>query len=411
MKTRAAQKSATENVAANNAPSTADLEMANVADLTIVSVAADVPIVFNYVVLQKVKSEGKCSSSNSWIVDGLLTDVITNTKTEVIVKLVERDRIVKAENEFRIMNILYKDSTSNHDYFIAPLSPSLLHGSKGQINGHGGEDCSMYVGIAMEKGIRNMKARVEGGSNLTINGAKLEAEKLLNIIIAAERAKVVLMDFKLSNIVLVADHNGLHLKAVDFENSCKVNGPISTDTSPFYSCPEVARWVVGGCLPSETPLASHKMDVMSYGFCVYEIATKVVYNGKSRNFWENGGVTSGQVDAHSVNMALASLTDERVTANLEKTFVGAHYGNLRSFLQQALRVDPEARSSGVRLLNQSSFLGSAERTLDHTGLGAQVMGLGAQVTKQQNLILFLFDHFFFLIFLLFLLFYSSVVSR
>ena len=395
MKTRAAQKSATENVAANNAPSTADLEMANVADLTIVSVAADVPIVFNYVVLQKVKSEGKCSSSNSWIVDGLLTDAITNTKTEVIVKLVERDRIEKAENEFRIMNILYKDSTSNHDYFIAPLSPSLLHGSKGQINGHGGEDCSMYVGIAMEKGIRNMKARVEGGSNLTINGAKLEAEKLLNIIIAADQAKVVLMDFKLSNIVLVADHNGLHLKAVDFENSCKVNGPISTDTSPFYSCPEVARWVIGGCLQSETPLASHKMDVMSYGFCVYEIATKVVYNGKSRNFWENGGVTSGQVDAHSVNMALASLTDERVTANLEKTFVGAHYGNLRSFLQQALRVDPEARSSGVRLLNQSSFLGSAERTLDHTGLGAQVMGLGAQVTKQQNLILFLFDHFFF----------------
>ena len=395
MKTRAAQKSATENVAANNAPSTADLEMANVADLTIVSVAADVPIVFNYVVLQKVKSEGKCSSSNSWIVDGLLTDAITNTKTEVIVKLVERDRIEKAENEFRIMNILYKDSTSNHDYFIAPLSPSLLHGSKGQIKGHGGEDCSMYVGIAMERGIRNMKARVESGSNLTINGAKLEAEKLLNIIIAAERAKVVLMDFKLSNIVLVADHNGLHLKAVDFENSCKVNGPISTDTSPFYSCPEVARWVIGGCLQSETPLASHKMDVMSYGFCVYEIATKVVYNGKSRSFWENGGVTSGQVDAHSVNMALASLTDEQVTANLEKTFVGAHYGNLRSFLHQALRVDPEARSSGVRLLNQSSFLGSAERTLDHTGLGAQVMGLGAQVTKQQNLILFLFDHFFF----------------
>jgi serine/threonine protein kinase len=398
LKTRAAQKSATENVAANNAPSTADLEMANVADLTIVSVAADVPIVFNYVVLQKVKSEGKCSSSNSWIVDGLLTDAITNTKTEVIVKLVERDRIGKAKNEFRIMNILYKDSTSNHDCFIAPLSPSLLHGSKGQIKGHGGEDCSMYVGIAMEKGIRNMKARVEGGSNLTINGAKLEAEKLLNIIIAAERAEVVLMDFKLSNIVLVADHNGLHLKAVDFENSCKVNGPISTDTSPFYSCPEVARWVIGGCLPSETPLASHKMDVMSYGFCVYEIATKVVYNGKSRSFWENGGVTSGQVDAHSVNMALASLTDEQVTANLEKTFVGAHYGNLRSFLQQALRVDPEARSSGVRLLNQSSFLGSAERTLDHTGLGAQVMGLGAQVTKQQYLILFLFDHFF-LIFL------------
>jgi hypothetical protein len=45
---------------------------------------------------------------------------------------------------------------------------------------------------------------------------------------------------------------------------------------------------------------------------------------------------------------------------------------LRSFLQQALRVDPEARSSGVRLLNQSSFLGSTERTLDQTGLGAQV---------------------------------------
>jgi serine/threonine protein kinase len=401
LKTRAAQKSATENVEANSAPSTADQEMANVADLTIVSVAADMSVkesILNYVVLQTVKSEGKCSSSNSWIVEGLLTDVITNTKTEVIVKLVEKDRIGKAENEFRIMNILYKDATPNHDYFIAPLSPSLLHGSKGQIQGHKGEDCTMYVGIAMEKGIRNMNSRVKGGSNLTINGAKLEAEKLLNIIIAADQAQVVLMDFKLSNIVLVADHNGLHLKAIDFDCSCQANDPISTDTSAFYSCPEVARWVIRGCLPSETPLASHKMDVMSYGLCVYEIATKVVYNGKSKSFWENGGVTCGQVDAHSVNMALASLTDEQVTANLEKTFVGAHYGNLRSFLQQALRVDPEARSSGVRLLNQSSFLGSAERTLDHTGLSAQVMVLGTQVTKQQNLMHFLFCHFLFDVF-------------
>jgi Protein kinase domain len=382
-KIRAAQKKATENAAERSAPIAAATATAAAtaaaADHEMAIVAAAVPIkesILNFVALQKSKSEGKCSSSNSWIVDGLLTDVITNIKTEVIVKLVEKDRIEKAEKEFRIMNILYKDSTSNHDCFIAPLSPSLLDGSKGQIKGHGGEDCSMYVGIAMEKGIRNMKEILQGGSNLTINGVKLDAEKLLNIIIAADQAKVVLMDFKLSNIVRVADHNGLHLKAIDFECSCNVNDPITTDTTAFYSCPEVARWVVRGCLPSETPLASHKMDVMAYGFCVYEIASKVVYNGRSKSFWENAGVTSGQVDNHSVNMALASLTDEQVTANLERTFVGPHYGNLRSFLQQALRVDPEARSSGVRLLNQSSFLGSTERTLDQTGLGAQV-------TKQQ----------------------------
>jgi Protein kinase domain len=378
-KIRAAQKKATENAAERSAPIAAATATAAAADHEMAIVVAAVPIkesILNFVALQKSKSEGKCSSSNSWIVDGLLTDVITNIKTEVIVKLVEKDRIEKAEKEFRIMNILYKDSTSNHDCFIAPLSPSLLDGSKGQIKGHGGEDCSMYVGIAMEKGIRNMKEILQGGSNLTINGVKLDAEKLLNIIIAADQAKVVLMDFKLSNIVRVADHNGLHLKAIDFECSCNVNDPITTDTTAFYSCPEVARWVVRGCLPSETPLASHKMDVMAYGFCVYEIASKVVYNGRSKSFWENAGVTSGQVDNHSVNMALASLTDEQVTANLERTFVGPHYGNLRSFLQQALRVDPEARSSGVRLLNQSSFLGSTERTLDQTGLGAQV-------TKQQ----------------------------
>jgi hypothetical protein len=175
LKSRAAQKTATESVVAKSAPSTADLEMANVAhpttvnvahpttvnvahpttvnvahpttvnvahpttvnvapttanaaDLTVVDVAADVDAsikesVLSYVELQQLKSKGQCSSSNSWIVDGLLTDIVTNTKTEVIVKLVEKDRIGKAENEFRMMNILYKDSTSNHDYFIAPLSP------------------------------------------------------------------------------------------------------------------------------------------------------------------------------------------------------------------------------------------------------------------------------------------------
>jgi serine/threonine protein kinase len=362
---------------------------ASAADQEKAIVATDMSVegsIWSYVVLQRFKSEGKRSSSNSWIVDGLLTNVITNIKSEVMVKLIEKDRIEKAEKEIRIMNILYKDSTSNHDYFINPLSPSLLHGSKGQIKGHGGEDCSMYVGIAMEKGTRNMKDILQGGSNLTINGVKLDAKKLLNIIIAADQAKVVLMDFKLSNIVRVADHNGLHLKAIDFECSCNANDPISIDTTAFYSCPEVARWVIRGCLPSETPLASHKMDVMAYGFCIYEIASKVVYNGRSKSFWENGGVTSGQVDAHSVNLALASLTDKHVTANLEKTFVGSNYGNLRSFLQQALRVDPEARSSGARLLNQSSFLGSTERTLDQTGPGTQV-------TKLHIIILLLYDVF------------------
>ena len=341
---------------------------------------SDKETALNFVVLQKFKSEGKCSSSNSWIVDAVLTDAITNIKTEVMVKLVEKNRIEKAQNEFRIMNILYKDSTSNRDHFIAPLSSSLLHGSKGQIKGHEGEDCSMYIGIAMEKGIRNMKEKLQASSDLTINGAKLDAEKLLKIIIAAAQAKVVLMDFKLSNIVLVVDHNSIQLKAIDFDCSCNVNDPISTDTTAIYSCPEIARWVIKGCPPSEAPLASPKMDVMAYGFCVYEIASKLVYNGKSKSFWENGGLTGGQEDAHSVNMALASLTDKQVQANLERTFVGAHYGNLRSFLQQALRVDPEARSSGVRLLNQSSFLGSTERTLDQAGLSAQV-------TKQQNMIL------------------------
>lgn len=83
------------------------------------------------------------------------------------------------------------------------------------------------------------------------------------------------------------------------------------------------------------------------------------------------GVSSGEVSDHAVNMALSKLTDVIIKEILEKTFVGDHYGNLRSFLVEALHVKPETRQTGEWLLRRS-FLGRSDRTIDHKGLTAQV---------------------------------------
>jgi hypothetical protein len=115
------------------------------------------------------------------------------------------------------------------------------------------------------------------------------------------------------------------------------------------------------------------MDVMACGLCLYELATAIVYNGKSRTFWENGGVAHGQpINDRSINIALSELTDAKVMSILEKTFHSAQFGNLKSFLIEALRVDSDARSTGERLLSNSSFLGGTDRTVDQKGIMAKV---------------------------------------
>lgn len=232
------------------------------------------------VLLQKCITEGKSSSGNSWIVNGLLTDALTGIKTEVVVKLLNKDLIDRLKKEYRIMNVLHK---KDQDRFITPYS--FLDGSKGQILGYEGEDCSIYIGIAMEMGICSMREKLQEDSELSINDVKVYAEKLLKVVIVAAEAKVVLMDFKLANVVLVYDRRaGIRTKAIDFDCSRNLNELISTETSSCYSCPEVAKWVVKGCLSSETPKANSKMDIMAYGFCIFEIASILVY-GESKTFW------------------------------------------------------------------------------------------------------------------------------
>lgn len=321
------------------------------------------------VVLQKRIVLGKSSSNKSWIVEGVLTNVDTGITREVMVKLFDKYFIERAKSEYRIMDILH---IKDRDRFITPYG--LMYGSKGQIIGHEGEDCSMHIGIAMEKGDCSLRDKVKEGSDLSINDVKLFAEGLLKIIIAAGKVRVVLMDFKLANVVLVFDRlGGVRTKAIDFDCSRDIGREISTETSANYSCPEVASWVVRGCPSSEVPLASSKMDVMAYGFCVYEMATALVYDGKSKTFWENGGVASGvTIDDQSVNISLNNLTDEQVKDNLERTFVGVQYGSLRSFLEHALYVSPEARSTAEWLLNNRSFLGGIDRTVDQKGFIAEV---------------------------------------
>lgn len=171
--------------------------------------------------LQKKISEGTNSSGKSVIVDALFTAANTSNPVPTKVKIIHMRDKVRALHEFKMMHLLHSTDSNR---FVRPYA--LLYGSKDQIfSSHTEDDAyiTSSICIVMERGEIDMLQYINEEKNMgkdIVLSEKLSiVHKLLDIVAAAHRCRVVLLDFKLSNVIRVKSKSDYKLKAIDFENS------------------------------------------------------------------------------------------------------------------------------------------------------------------------------------------------
>jgi serine/threonine protein kinase len=187
------------------------------------------------------------------------------------------------------------------------------------------------------------------------------------------------MDNKFSNIVRIVTHEGdVLLKAIDFGISCYEDEGclIPGDTTPAYSCPEIAKFLMNSesprsslsaAVPLEKPKVSHKMDVMALGFMVFELLNNSV------SYWKS--LTPPIEDDGEILKALAELTDEEVKHNVHVAFPGERFRALQSWLCHALKVNPNQRATAAELQEGHSVFGNKDPTLDAYALVSKIDSL------------------------------------
>jgi len=98
------------------------------------------------------------------------------------------------------------------------------------------------------------------------------------------------------------------------------------------------------------------MDVFALGLMVFAMANRMI------SFWECACVSPS--DGNAVLKFASTLTDEVVDRVLKKTFPDEKFRSLRSWLADALRVDPLARMPAERLKSSHSLFGLAAPTIN-----------------------------------------------
>jgi serine/threonine protein kinase len=324
------------------------------------------PLSVDFLMLKKRISEGMNSSGKSVIVDALFTGANTREQINVKAKIIDRKHLARAQHEYEIMNVLQKFDSSK---FVRPYA--LLDGSMGQIGSEHAEDdahIASSICIVMEFGVVDMLQYFSEGKRKDMpQSEKLGiVQQLLGIVAAARKCGVVLLDFKLANIVRVSDNQyDFGLKAIDFENSRMEGEEVPAETTAAYSSPEVAEMMLArGRGEQRSVVASHKMDIMALGFVVFEMANNMT------SFWKSQGKPT--MSDTAILVALASLQDEEVGRIVENTFRGDQFSPLRRWLKHALSVHQISRASCDELLHAHSLFGSKDRTLDQNSLINQI---------------------------------------
>ena len=183
----------------------------------------------------------KSNDTTTMIVPGDFIGANDMTETPAMLKISnDKEKIMR---EFRFMKKLYAQS---REHFVEPYA--LLRGIENQItpcNENERHKCSQYVCIAMEKAEMDMKQYLHENKEMPDNEKLTEIAKLLQIIEAASRAKTVLVDFKPENVVRIYKAGKTYLKAVDFDSACEEGTDILGDITMSYSCPEVAKSMLG----------------------------------------------------------------------------------------------------------------------------------------------------------------------
>ena len=239
---------------------------------------------YDSVLLLSSLKNGMNSSGKSVILDALFTGAHTTSPYPVKVKVFRATYLIKAHREYEMMSRLHR---SDHGHFIRPHG--FLNGCHGQIESHSDDDrdvCMGSVCIAMEAGVVDMHTYFMDIVHVAVTEKFSIIAQLLDILVAAHLCRVVLVDFKLNNVVRVSDGKYyFRLKAIDFECSRLNDEEMPYETTAAYSCPEVARAILALSNASDHQQprlrASDKMDVMALGWTVYEVANNM------KSYWRN----------------------------------------------------------------------------------------------------------------------------
>jgi len=325
-------------------------------------------------------AHAKQSSGYAFILSAVFSsEMIVMEEKEVKIKLKRKDLLSEIEHEYRMMRVLYE---ANHRLFVKPYA--LLKGwekNDGEVFvSTVGEDLSDYCGIVMEQGIESLTDYLDRNKGLSRMHILSIVEVLVEIVIAAHKANIVLMDFKPSNVIRCLDENQESVwKAIDFDCSKRVGEPVKFSITAQSSSYELAQYIL--TKPATAIVATKAMDVCALGWIVWKLMNSNV------SLWSDLGIESNET---AILQTLASLTKEEVKKHIDRTFPGAVHAPLRRWLENALDIDCTKRPMAASLKTSHSLLGHKEitRTWNMDFLAKKIVeGVGIHTERMTSRVL------------------------
>lgn len=312
-------------------------------------------------ILKQRITDGRVSSGQAYLVKALYTGPDGN-QCDVMVKLRKRDLLKTLEGEFKTMYTLYE---SNPKCFVKPYV--MIKGWEEPISSeyNSYDETRELCGLVMEQGIDDLKNYLEVSGNISRLQRLALIEALLEIVIAAHNKKVVLFDFKPSNVVRFRNNETQELiwKAVDFDDSRLLGSDAPDSFTAEYASFEVAQHHV---LRKGTKLiANTAMDVCSLGWIAWKIM-------KGRSVWSTLNIDETNPD--EIIRTIANFSKAEVKMCIEKSFPNPVDDPIRSWLEKALEVHPTDRSSAEQL-KYCSLMGTKEATISVRSLHSSMSNL------------------------------------
>ena len=158
----------------------------------------------------------------------------------------------------------------------------------------------------------------------------------------------------------MASTSKVMIEAIDFDNAFPQDTEITFEAvaTPRYVSPEIAKLLLqrmGGKTPKTTK-AEKGIDIFALGLIIWELANE------NHSLWEALSVSHD--DKNAILVCAADLTDKIIQDAIKMTFKGDIRRSLRSWLEDALKVNPAQRWSAERLLNEHSLFGKQAGTLN-----------------------------------------------
>ncbi len=218
-----------------------------------------------------IAKNGRKSSGISILMDGCFTSASEQEAVEVKIKLVPSTNakaVLELGREFKVADKLNRKFPY---HFVRPHD--LVYGSKGEIVSREGEDCTGFVGLAMQLGIDNLAEYLKKDKHSLLRLLP-HVQNLVQILDAAHESHVVLMDVKLENVVRFRERDLAFFgdETLPFDNALDLaffGDEITTDPAVTLAniSPEVARFklaLMNDTHPERT-FATPEIDVFALG--------------------------------------------------------------------------------------------------------------------------------------------------